>query len=307
MKIFDAHCDVLSQMLKYRGISFQSGSSLHITYEQLLNTGSKVQCFAIFVSPSIHPMMRFQAAIEMIDIFYEKILAPNPEMKLILNRADIFSLKENEIGAVLTLEGCEAIQEDLIKLNTLYRLGVRSVGLTWNFANAVADGAMESRGGGLTQFGRQTVERLNQLGIWTDVSHLSEKAFWDVLQLAEHPIASHSNPYTLCPHPRNLRDHQIKALIERDSVIGITFVPEFVVKDGNANIKDILKLVEYICSLGGVGNIGFGSDFDGIDKTVNGLSSYKDYASLVNELVKHYTSEQVEGFLFYNFAERFPQ
>ncbi|RLQ91646.1 dipeptidase [Falsibacillus albus] len=307
MQIFDAHCDVLSQMLKHPYYSFQSGSSLHVTYDQLMETGSKVQCFAIFISPSIHPLMKFQSALEMIDIFHEKILKQNPSMRLVSSRSDIRSLKEGEIGAVLTLEGCEAIENDIVKLNTLYRLGVRSVGLTWNHANCAADGALEPRGSGLSLFGKEIVKRLNDLQIWTDVSHLSEKGFWDVIQLAENPVASHSNSYTLCPHPRNLNDHQIKALINEDSVMGVTFVPDFLAKDGQAGIPDVIRHVEYICSLGGVDHVGFGSDFDGIDRTVAGLSSFRDYDSLINQLLKMYSEDQVKGFLFENFAARFPE
>ncbi|GAA3323810.1 hypothetical protein GCM10020331_049170 [Ectobacillus funiculus] len=76
---------------------------------------------------------------------------------------DILTLQEEEIGALLTLEGCDAIGSSLTRLQTLYRLGVRSVGLTWNYANAVADGALETRGAGLSDFweaGRTTVERI---------------------------------------------------------------------------------------------------------------------------------------------------
>jgi membrane dipeptidase len=243
----------------------------------------------------------------MVDLFFEKILKPNPRIKLVRSKKDIDSLKENEIGAVLTLEGCEAIEENLVKLRVLYRLGLRSVGLTWNYANAVADGAKEQRGGGLTHFGQAVIKELNDLKMWTDVSHLSEKAFWDTMELAEFPIASHSNCYHLCRHPRNLKDDQIKALIQKNGVIGITFVPEFVEENGNARISDVIRHIDHICSLGGELHLGFGSDFDGTDKTIPHLSRYKDYKQLIEALLKYYSTEQVKNFLFYNFVRRFPQ
>src|SRR5690606_3795964 len=96
----------------------------------------------------------------------------------------------------------------------LYRLGVLSLGLTWNKANLLADGASEPRGGGLTEFGREVVALNNKYGVLTDVSHLSERGFWDVIELAEAPFASHSNARALCDHPRNLTDEQIRALIQ---------------------------------------------------------------------------------------------
>jgi len=219
---------------------------------------------------------------------------------------DIQALKHNEIGAILTLEGCDAIGTSLIKYKTLLRLGVSSVGLTWNYANAVSDGILEERGAGLSTFGKNVVKENNLVDAWTDVSHLSVKGFWDVLELAKYPIASHSNAYTICNHSRNLSDDQIKALISKNGMIGITFVPHFLNENGSAHITDVLKHIDYICALGGEFNLGFGSDFDGITETVIGLSSYKNYEDLINLLLKYYKEEQVKRFLFSNFVEHLP-
>src|SRR5699024_10708832 len=163
--------------------------------------------------------------IEMVDIFYERILAQHKKIKLVATKKQMETLSDDEIGAVLTLEGCDAIDTDLAKLRTLFRLGVTSVGLTWNNANACADGAMESRGAGLTDFGRLVVQENNQHHVWTDVSHLPENGFWDVINIAQFPIASHSNARALCEHPRNLYDGQIQALLQKGGVIGMNFLP----------------------------------------------------------------------------------
>jgi len=307
LNYFDGHCDVLLKMFKDKTINFQNSKKLHITKEGLQKGGAKIQCFAIYIPESIHPDMKFEAALSMATIFNEKILQPNPDLKFIRNKMDIEQLNDGEIGAILTLEGCDAIAGDLLKLKTLLQLGVSAVGLTWNYANAVADGALEPRGAGLSLFGRETVKLLNQQDILVDVSHLSENSFWDVMELADHPYASHSNTYNLCPHPRNLRDDQIKALVEADSVIGITFVPQFLSGTNAATITDVLRHLDYICSLGGEDHVGFGSDFDGISQTVKGLSSAADYPNLINELMKYYTSSQVEKFLFSNMVKRFPK
>ncbi|MGG4264872.1 dipeptidase [Peribacillus simplex] len=305
MAIFDAHCDVLMKMFKDPDISFLDSDKLHITKRGLLDEGGKVQCFAIYIPENVHPDMRFQAALAMVEIFHEKILS-EPEMKFIKTKADIDSLKEREIGAVLTLEGCDCIGNDLLKLKTLIHLGVSSVGLTWNYANLVADGALESRGCGLTGFGTEVIALLNEKSIWCDVSHLSEAGFWDTIKKAEFPIASHSNAYHLCPNPRNLKDGQIKALLQKNGVIGVTFVPQFLSNGESASIKDILKHIEHICSLGGERQIGLGSDFDGIDHMVENLKSYKDYHNFINELNRHYSCEFVKGLLFGNFTRNFP-
>jgi membrane dipeptidase len=304
--IFDAHCDVLMKLWMDRSLSFQDGNSLHVTLLALKEAKVKVQCFAIYIPETVPEEARFTVALEMIDIFFEQVIGRFPTMKFVRSKRDIDALGENEIGAMLTLEGCDAIGTSLVKLKTLLRLGVSSVGLTWNWPNAVADGAWERRGAGLTTFGKQVVKQLNDAKSWVDVSHLSEKAFWDVLEIAQFPIASHSNTYRLCPHPRNLRDEQIKALIAKDGMVGINFVPYFLTKE-KASITDVLRHLEHVCSLGGARNVGFGSDFDGIEETVSGLDTVRDYANLVNELQKHYSEEEVERFLFRNFYDHLPE
>ncbi|WP_342715419.1 dipeptidase [Bacillus paramycoides] len=304
MKIFDAHCDVLLQLWSAQGKrDFKNDPQLHITFEQLKRRKGSIQCFAIYVPETVAYEKRFEAALQMIDIFYNEILSL-PGMKLIQTKADISMLKQDEIGAILTLEGCEAIGKDAMRLRLLYRLGVRSFGLTWNYANLLADGALETRGAGLTTFGKHVVQELNTLHAWADVSHLNERSFWDVIEVAENLIASHSNCMKLCQHPRNLNDEQLKALIKQNSIIGVTFVPQFLTSEKQANIADIVRHIEYICSLGGETNIGFGSDFDGILETVVNVSAYRDYENVINELCKHYAASTVERFLYDNFVDR---
>jgi membrane dipeptidase len=305
MKIFDAHCDVLLKLWSDK-IDFDSEKELHISYSKLKDTGAKVQCFAIYIPESVKGAAKFQAALDMIDIFYQKIINQYEDIKLVLTKQDIENLKENEIGAILTLEGCDAIENDIVKLNTLYRLGVRSVGLTWNYANAVADGVLEDRASGLSNFGKEVVKSLHEKKIWTDVSHLAEKGFWDVMELSDYVIASHSNAKVLCNHPRNLTDEQIKALIKKNSVIGVTFVPFFLSKSPKVTIKDVLGHIEYICALGGEKHIGFGSDFDGILLNVKGLENYRGYVKLIDTLLNHYSEETVQDFCFNNFKNNVP-
>ncbi|WP_458413831.1 dipeptidase [Schinkia sp. CFF1] len=307
-KIFDAHCDVLYKMWLNNKISFEDSKVLHVNYENMVDAGSKVQCFAIYIPESVRFSDRFNVALEMVDLFFEKILYTNSKMKIILEKEDILKLKDDEIGAILTLEGCDAIGHDIVRLKTLYRLGVRSVGLTWNYANAVADGALEKRNGGLTNFGREVVELNNQLRIWTDVSHLGEASFWDVIETADYPIASHSNAYSLFQHHRNLKDEQIKAIIQKNGVIGVTFVPDFLSGDKqNAEIKDVIRHIEHICSLGGESHIGLGSDFDGIDYTVQGLEDYRGYKKLILEMKKYFSKEQISKICYQNFVDNFPK
>lgn len=301
--IFDAHCDVLMKLWLNKRLSFTYDSALHVTLEGIKKAKGKVQLFAIYIPEAVPAAQRFDVALEMIQLFQSHILSL-PGMKWVRAKRDIDSLKKDEIGAMLTLEGCDAIDTSLVRLKTLFSLGVRSVGLTWNYSNAVCDGILEPRGAGLSSFGREVVELNNEHKVWTDVSHLSVRGFWDVIELAHYVVATHSNSHVLCSHPRNLRDDQIHALIKRNGVIGITFVPEFLTSSAKVQIADVIRHLDYMCERGGEYSVGFGSDFDGIDKTVHRLGSYEQYTNLIEELLKHYTEEQVKRFLFQNFADR---
>ncbi|MFT4416936.1 dipeptidase [Fredinandcohnia humi] len=307
MRIFDAHCDVLYQMWLDPTIEFADSPKLHITYKRLKEIGGKVQCFAIYIPEQVRPESRFEVALEMIDIFYKRVLAPSPLLKFVRTRDDINALKDNEIGAMLTLEGCDAIDNSLIKLSTLIRLGVSSVGLTWNYANFVADGILEERGGGLSTFGKDVVRELNRSYLWTDVSHLSIQGFWDVMELADFPIASHSNSFTICKNRRNLQDEQIYALINKNGMIGINLYPPFLSTRPKITISDMLKHLDYICSLGGEYHVGFGSDFDGFSETAKGMENYSCYEVIIDSLLKHYSENQVSRFLYKNFLEHIPR
>src|SRR5699024_3274084 len=235
-----------------------------------------------------------------------EVLDNHPNMKQIKDWADIDQLQDGEIGAMLTLEGVDAIGNDLKKLKILYELGVRSVGLTWNNANLAADGVGESRCAGLTTYGREIVQFNNAHKIFTDVSHLNEPGFWDVMEEGKYVIASHSNARTICDHRRNLLDEQAKALFDKGSMIHVVYCPPFVKESGRASIDDLMKHIDHFCALGGVQHIGLGSDFDGIDEKVIGLENASKQAHLINELLKRFSEDEVKGFAYQNFLNHRP-
>lgn len=315
MKIFDTHCDALLklQMAKRNALfngellDFQHAKELDTNFERLQAGGVKVQFFAVFIHPDFPSDEKWQHALEQIDLFYSEILGKNPLMKHIKSWKDIDSLKADEVGAVLTLEGADAFGNDLVKLRQLYRLGVLSIGLTWNNANLCADGVGDPRGAGLTVLGKKVVRLNNEHHVFTDVSHLSLNGFWDVMELAKYPIASHSNARALCDHPRNLNDEQIKAMFDKNGMIDVVFCPQFINKDSEqATISDLILHVDHFCSLGGIKNIGIGSDFDGISAYITDLNNASEFPNLINELQKHYSEAEVEGFAYRNFLEHRP-
>lgn len=308
MNIIDLHCDALMKLSDAKGkLSFKDSPELDVNLTKMQQGKVKLQAFAIFIYPSISSNNQFQEVIDQIHYFYSEILAKNPEMKLIRQWSDLANLKDHEIGAILTLEGVDSIGNDLHKLTILYELGVRSIGLTWNNGNLAADGVGESRGAGLSHFGKRLVEWCNAHDVFVDVSHLHPTGFWDVIELAKYPIASHSNATSICDHRRNLTDDQIKAMIKRDAMIHIVFCPPFVKKGGNAIIDDVIAQIDHIVALGGIKNIGFGSDFDGIESKVNNLSDASMYPNLITALQAHYSEEEIAGFAHQNFISHLPK
>ncbi|WP_438448298.1 dipeptidase [Gorillibacterium sp. sgz5001074] len=304
VKVIDAHCDLLDKMALHPEMDFRQDSVYaDVSYPRLQRAGMVLQCFAVYLSD--RQRITFERLLEGFDLFHQKIAVHN-NVQFVRTKQDLESAAAmGRLGAMLTLEGADGLEGSMVYLRTAFYLGVRMMGLTWNQSNWAADGVMEPRKGGLTVKGKQLVRECNKLGLILDVSHLGEKGFWELIELSTKPLAaSHSNAQSVCSHPRNLTDDQIKALIVQGGIAGLTFVPWFV-KTSEPGVKDILTHIDHICGLGGVRHVGFGSDFDGIDYHIPGLEHPAHYERLANELHKRYTAEEAEGFLSGNWHRFF--
>lgn len=178
---------------------------------------------------------------------------------LCLTAEDLLAAKrQGRVGLMLTIEGAGPLEEDLAILRNLYRLGLRSVILTWFKANQSADGVGEQRNGGLSTFGRELVAEMNRLGILIDVSQTSPATFDDVLRLSRDPvIASHSNCSGVYEHRRNLTDAQLRALAAGGGLIGITCYPAHV-GDGAVDLDDLVRHVDHAVAVAGVEHVAIG-------------------------------------------------
>lgn len=307
MKIFDAHCDVLGKIWQNPELDFYKGDEqLHVSFPELVKGNVDIQVLACFVPTNVPYGRRYHAILEMIDIYYKNVASE--QFRLIKTKADLDEcVLKGQKGAILFVEGAHALEESLVQLRTWYRLGIRGMTLTWNHRNAIADGSGEPSPSGLTTFGREVVEEMNRLGMVIDVSHLADPGFWDTLELSKAPvIASHSNARHICDHPRNLTDEQIRALIEKDGVMGLSFVDFFTVTEKRtAYIDDLLSHLDHVCALGGVDHVAFGSDFDGITDTFGDLSRAGDYSQLLEALLKRYKEAEVAKFVHGNWLRVF--
>ena len=291
--LIDFHCDTI--LTAYReGRSLGARSSCgHLDLPRMQEAGVKIQFFALFpgISPYLSPLKQ---VLILGDYFWEQYAENKKEMEVITSHQSLLDvLNSKKVGAFLTVEGGEVLEGDLRMLRILHRMGVRSLCLTWNNRNEIADGIAEARtGGGLTNFGREVVKEMNDLGMLIDVSHLAEKGFWDVLELSEAPvIASHSNARVVWDHPRNLSDDQIKGIAEKRGLIGLNFVADFVGPQGST-LDQLLKHIDHICDLVGDDYIGFGSDFDGTDYLLSGIKDVRSYTEVISALYQRNYKER---------------
>lgn len=210
---------------------------------------------------------------------------------------DAGNVLKHKAATLLAIEEGGAIDGSLEALRCLYELGVRAMTLTWSNRNDIADGINEeATGSGLTLFGKQVVAEMNRLGMLVDVSHISTAGFWSVIETSTKPIiATHSNAKSLCSHPRNLNDEQIKALAQNGGLAGITFAGQFLEEDWrNACIESVYKHIDYMLNLiGNDDHIGFGSDFDGISHPPYNIQGVQDYKPLIEYLSKYYSNETI--------------
>lgn len=291
----DMHCDSVSEAYKGGRDLVRHTQHGHADLPRLQQAGIKIQFFALFPERVYYPGRTLWQVLRLLD-YAEEVFQGGAGAMVIRTRHDLERcLATEKLGAVLTVEGGEPLEGEIRILRVLHRLGVRGLGLTWNNRNELADGVGESRtGGGLTKFGYQVVQEMNSLGMIVDVTHLAEPGFWDVLELSSTPvIASHSNCQAVYQHPRNLTDSQVRAIAQQQGLIGVNLIPQFVGPPG-VGPGSLIEHIDHICQLVGDDYVGFGSDFDGTDELILGISDVTDFPILVDTLRgRGYSEESV--------------
>ncbi|RJQ39177.1 MAG: membrane dipeptidase [Nitrospiraceae bacterium] len=298
--VADGHCDTVLAVARGSRKLGEYSESGHIDLIKMQEGGVRVQFFAAFIETLFKPFSSLTRALQLIDVFIAETESNCRRIAHGLNIKQISrELEKGKVVGILGIEGGEALNGDLAVLRVMYRLGVRFIGLTWNQRNMIADGVGEEiTGGGLTGFGREVVREMNRLGMIIDLAHISEQGFWDVLRLSRDPVmVSHSNCRTLCEHPRNLNDEQIRELGRHNGVLGLSFVPKFLGQEGTG-IKNFLDHVDHVAGLAGTECIGIGSDFDGIETTAAGLEDCRCYPAITAGLMERgYTESEIRGIM----------
>ena len=203
------------------------------------------------------------------------VATPNDVQKEIA----IAAMAAGKAAAFLAIEGAEAVREDPGLLEAAYEKGVRMVSLVWNLPNGLS-GSCQT-GEGLTEKGKRFFRRAQKLGMLVDVSHLSEKGFWDMAELAEKPIvASHSDSFAVCPHPRNLTDAQFQAICDLGGTAGLNLYGPFLTDGPRVTFDDLRRHLDHFLDLGGEGHLALGADLDGCSVLPEGFAALNDYETL---------------------------
>lgn len=293
MILVDGHCDTLKEAFK-KNINLDN-NSLKFNISSKMNFPI-LQMMAIYISPE-EAENGYDITKSVLDYFEMQKEKFKDKIIQVKSKEDIKKIMPEKYGMMLTIENGSAIQGNLKNIDYLYEKGVRMMSIVWNDQNDLATGAMEEIDTGLTELGKEYIKALNEKNILIDISHASERTFWDTVQISNAPIvASHSCVYSLCEHPRNLKDNQIKQIAKMNGIIGVVYSSGFLNRTEKANIQDVINHIKYIKKLVGIDYVGLGSDFDGLEKEhiLYDLEGLNDINNLIYELKKEFNNSEIE-------------
>ena len=307
----DAHADTISRaLLNFPVIkSFYESDSLHVDFKRLSEFNAPVQVFVAWLPEESLPTA-FETTNFMFDFFEKQVQEHKDIIEIAYDLDDIRRISgEGKTSALLAIEGGEALEGKIENLVHFYNRGVRILGLTWNRENELGYGLYADMVQGLKPFGIEVIQKMDELGMIMDVSHLNEPGFWDAFNYSTRPyIASHSNSHEIRPHPRNLRDSQIMAIVESGGLIGFNMFPSIVGPGEVVTKDDIMAHFKHFIKIGAGNNIGLGCDFDGIPGTpegITGVQSLKEFRSLLADEFDEETANKFMEGNFYDFFVRY--
>lgn len=308
-RIFDLHCDTLSEIYNSKETLFSNTRAVSI--DKFSGFEKKAQIFAIWSDDKktedeayvnfLHTATEFKTQVEE-NSEYIDLCTTKEELEA--------SQNAGRISAILSVEDAKLLSGDISRLERLYETGVRVLTLGWKGHSCVC-GAYDTDDG-LTEFGFEVLKACEDMGIIIDVSHLSEKSFWDVAGKATKPfIASHSNSHILCDHRRNLTDVQLRTIVSSGGICGINLVGKHLAKrlpgekalDPSEVLGAVCSHIEHFSSIAPE-SICLGLDLDGTDPLA-GLESVDKTPMLFEALTNRGMDENQAENIFYNNAYNF--
>jgi membrane dipeptidase len=295
--IIDGHNDVILRLFEkksaHKAKDFLDGDGLGHLDLPRIRAGNMVGGFFAIFSPNSHQSLpddedqnppyagalsqksAEQSALGMLDLRDAIVAEAEGEVALCHTAAEFRNaMAAGKLAWITHIEGAEAIKPDLSNLQGFYARGLRSLGLVWSRPNIFGAGvpfrfpSSPDTGRGLTPEGEALVNECNRLNILVDLSHLTERGFWDVAKISNAPlVASHSNVHAISAHSRNLLDEQLRAIGKSGGMVGLNFATGFLRPDGQwireTEADVMIRHLEHMVALCGEDCVGLGSDFDG--------------------------------------------
>ena len=304
--VFDLHCDTAFALLgeDHNSAGSLKKNNLHIDLERAGKLPGYAQCFACYTTP----MMEQWYNISPITIFERELASIQREIdrnkrkiSLAYSASDVKqNLEKGKASAILTLEGTAGFWYNPELLEDLYLIGFRMVSLTWNEQNPLA--GSHQTGGGLTDLGKEFLREAQRLGMIVDVSHISDEAFWNIMDLTKSPIvASHSNSRAVCDVSRNITDDMFRQLCRTGGVVGINQYANFVAE--KPNLDSICDHVLHFLEMDPEGkHIALGGDLDGCYELSDGFEGIQSYPLMADKMLERGISEPIIRNIFWNNA-----
>lgn len=298
----DAHCDFLYYAATDNFDIRTRTKSQCMTLDRMKEGGVALQFFAAWTDTKEKRRSPLQQTLEMIAAYY-KMLDENKDAFVPFSKE--FMPENGKIATVLAIEDLSCMEDNINNLDIFHRLGVRSITLTWNYKNGLACPSTAKRDTGLTQLGRETVRRMEELNIAVDLAHLGDRGIDEVLSITSSPVfSSHTNARDLFYSPRSLKDEHIKEIAKRGGVVGVNFYNKQLTANPTATISDIADHICHVVKVGGLNCAAIGSDFDGMSIYPDDLKHSGHFPRLANELkLRGFSDDDIERIMYKNLAE----
>jgi len=286
--VIDGHVDIVYEMMRHHeNIPFHRLSESPVTPDKLAAGNVRIVVTALYCSDSRNGPETAAACLQELFRYADSYLMPQLDhIKSVQELESCFAAGSGSPpGTLLLLENADALME--LDLTVLKSKALKVVGLTHAGRNRIGDGNSVPSPTGLTREGKHLAKRLEREGFALDVAHLSDPCFWDLVDSFHGPlISSHTGFRFFCPKPRNLDKDQLKTLIERNGLVGVSVNPEMLSEDNQASLQDVFKHIDWVVQSYGPDYVALGSDFCGFDVICEGLEDISKFPDLAEKLVK---------------------
>jgi membrane dipeptidase len=286
--VCDGHADTFRNLVK-RGGDFNLGTGgWDCSLPRMRQAGLNLQIEAVYTSLEEAGPRSTVVALQVFEKIHQTVEASAGRLRRIGSRGDLADLlSRGGQGVLISLEGVDPLLGHLDLLDVFYRLGLRAIGLTHNHNSPAAGGCGADPVVGVSDFGKELLQRMSALGIVLDTAHLGRLAFDEALEHYRGPVInSHSCCQKFVPGERNLDDAQMRALADSGGLVAVTFVPKFLVREGVCTSHDVFRHLEHMVEVAGIDAVAIGSDFDGTDQLPEDLRDPRDLVRLVERMLE---------------------